>query len=57
YVTLSHCWGGRYRCDLRKDTYIGLRAFIPITKLGRNFQHAITITRQLEIHYLWIGSL
>ncbi|KAJ8123212.1 hypothetical protein ONZ43_g783 [Nemania bipapillata] len=60
YAALSHCWG-----DVKKDDYSCLLAAnrmefeecIPVEKLPKMFQDAITATRNLGIRYLWIDSL
>ncbi|KAK0744767.1 heterokaryon incompatibility protein-domain-containing protein [Apiosordaria backusii] len=57
YIALSHCWGGNIPCKLTTSKYRAMWTSINETSLPANFRHAIAITRQLEIHYLWIDSL
>ena len=57
YVTLSHCWGGsRPFCTSRENYNANLDGF-PLTSLPQTFQDALTTTRQLGFHYLWIDSI
>lgn len=59
YCALSHCWGPEDKRPLR--TLLGNitdhLASIPWNKLPATFQDAITLTRDLNIEYLWIDSL
>lgn len=62
YVALSHCWGSY--TDEIKETYCTSRTNIVkrkagflISELPRTFQDAITVTRAMNIPYLWIDSL
>ncbi|KAI0197247.1 hypothetical protein EV127DRAFT_507503 [Xylaria flabelliformis] len=60
YAALSHCWGAvgkdAYSC-LLKINRLDFETRIPIERLPKMFQDAITATRGLEIRYLWIDSL
>lgn len=58
YIALSHCWGDQ-KAILRttKANIEELIIDIPWTNLPKTFQDAVTITRALEIGYLWIDSL
>lgn len=57
YACLSYCWG--------KDSFLATttasldrhRSCIPYSSLPLTFQHAISVLRKLNIHYLWIDSL
>lgn len=57
YSTLSHCWGGTVTHKLTIETLDSFQHALPFTDLPANFQDAITISRELGIHYLWIDSL
>lgn len=59
YTTLSHRWGppskrplttarGTLQCRLKE---------IPFKSLTKTFQDAVTVTRAIGLHYLWIDSL
>ncbi|RDW95143.1 hypothetical protein BP5796_00906 [Coleophoma crateriformis] len=57
YVALSHCWEHTKpltttNCNLRERSIA-----IQCSSLPQIFQHAVQITRALEISYLWIDSL
>ena len=58
YVSLSHCWGGMVPLRLTKET---LNTFqntgILWDALPLTFKHALMITWQLDIRYVWIDSL
>ena len=61
YIALSHPWGNcteqkpRFRTTVSNRTE-HLKA-IDFIKLPNTFQDAITVTRSLGIHYLWIDSI
>jgi hypothetical protein len=57
YTTLSHCWGDLDIMQLRKDNLAQMIEEIEVSQLPKTFQDAITITRRLEIPFLWIDSL
>ncbi|CAI6338535.1 unnamed protein product [Periconia digitata] len=57
YICLSHCWG---REPINTTITSNLRSRtlqIPWDELTKTFQHAITLTRDLGIEYIWIDSL
>ena len=60
YVALSHRWGDenlhRRFCTYR-DNVDQFQRFIDYEKLPKTFQDAVTVTRSLDIKYLWIDSL
>ncbi|KAI0101345.1 hypothetical protein GGR51DRAFT_530355 [Nemania sp. FL0031] len=60
YAALSHCWGAvgkdAYSCLLNINR-LTFETRIPVERLPKMFQDAITATRGLEIRYLWIDSL
>jgi hypothetical protein len=57
YLALSHCWGGEIDYTLTKANLNGVQEHIVCDDLPQNFQDAISISRNLGIHYLWIDSL
>ncbi|KAF2809817.1 HET-domain-containing protein [Mytilinidion resinicola] len=58
YVCLSHCWGKTpITCCTTIDTVGKAMDFLDYGALPRNFQDAITITRRLDIQYIWIDSV
>lgn len=57
YVALSHCWGGNIPNKTIKSTLEAQQHGIPIASLPQNFQDAISITRKLQLRYLWIDAL
>jgi hypothetical protein len=58
YVCLSHCWGENVPLQTTEST---LRAFqdpgIAWETLPLSFQHAVDLTYQIGLKYLWIDSL
>lgn len=57
YMTLSHRWG---KVALTQTTLANLSERlleIKVEDLPKTFQHAVTITRALEIRYIWIDCL
>lgn len=57
YATLSHRWGQADYLQLTRDTSPVFSEAIPMLKLSKTFQDAISITSRLGIDYLWIDSL
>lgn len=59
YCALSHCWGPEDKRPLRttKKLFKDHLSCIPWETLPPLFQDAITLTRGLDIKYLWIDSL
>lgn len=57
YITLSHRWGQLEMLKLLKNNETSFRDSIPFENLPRTFQHAIEMTRQLGVRYLWIDAL
>jgi hypothetical protein len=58
YTALSHCWGS---IPIIKTTAASLVEFmtegISWACLPKTFQEAISLTRELDIQYIWIDSL
>lgn len=57
YIALSHCWGRQSHFQLTTETLSEMRTGLEVSKLAKNFQDAILITRLLGIRYLWIDAL
>jgi hypothetical protein len=57
YATLSHCWGNLQITTLERDNVSQFLVGIPEQALCKTFQHAIEITRSVDLQYLWIDSL
>lgn len=57
YAALSHSWGGEIPEKLTTSTLGAMVAGIPVSRLPQNFQDAISITRLLNLRYLWIDAL
>ncbi|EXJ68177.1 uncharacterized protein A1O5_08792 [Cladophialophora psammophila CBS 110553] len=56
YATLSHCWGTTRMAVLRHSNEAEFAQNIPLEKLTKTFQDAVTYTRELGLHYLWIDA-
>ncbi|KAI0098129.1 hypothetical protein GGR51DRAFT_552658 [Nemania sp. FL0031] len=60
YIALSHCWGNfskNVNFCTKRDNFAAFRSHISFNRLPKTFQDAITVTRALDIPYLWIDSL
>ncbi|KAI1178575.1 hypothetical protein F4777DRAFT_575815 [Nemania sp. FL0916] len=60
YAALSHCWGHvpkENRLCLENENLSDFLNGIDFQKLPKLFQDAVTVTRALNIRYLWIDSL
>jgi Heterokaryon incompatibility protein (HET) len=57
YTTLSHCWGGKMPMTTTLATFEQRKHEIRFSELPKTFKDAITITRKLNVQYLWIDSL
>lgn len=57
YATLSHCWGSSVPlCTTSKTLSVHLSG-LEWSALPASFQDAITVTRWLNVRYLWVDSL
>ncbi|KAK0104261.1 hypothetical protein ONS96_005353 [Cadophora gregata f. sp. sojae] len=50
-------WGKIIPLRTLQGSYQELKSGIPMWRLSKNFAHAIIITRELKLRYLWIDSL
>ncbi|KAH7381130.1 heterokaryon incompatibility protein-domain-containing protein [Cadophora sp. MPI-SDFR-AT-0126] len=57
YIALSHCWGVSPPLQTTTSNLQAMLHGIEFLSLPRNFQDAVTVTRELGIRYLWIDSL
>lgn len=57
YLALSHCWGKPPWFRTTKDTIDERRLKMPMSKLPRTFQDAVTATRLLGLRFCWIDSI
>ena len=58
YIALSHCWGSSNKTLITThETIPNMKAGFNIEQPPATFRDAISITRLLGIHYLWIDSL
>ena len=57
YTSLSYCWGKTSNFTLKAANLQDMKTSIPYEALPKTIQHAITITRDLDVSYLWVDSL
>jgi hypothetical protein len=57
YVALSYCWGGPQEFVLTEDTVAEKQDSFEITRLPATLRDAVTVTKALDIKYIWIDSL
>ncbi|KAI5860990.1 heterokaryon incompatibility protein-domain-containing protein [Durotheca rogersii] len=57
YVALSYCWGGDQPVKLLVRNKADLECGISFVSLPRSLQDAVTCTRALAYHYIWIDAL
>jgi len=57
YLTLSHIWGPSMRFYTTRENLDSFTKEISSIYMPRTFQHAVEITRNLGIRYLWIDAL
>lgn len=59
YVALSHCWGDplKMKTKLTTNTLSQMKNHISLESLSVVFRDAITVTRHLQVRYLWIDAL
>lgn len=62
YAILSHCWGTSHPessefSRLSLQNVNSIQHHIKFSRLAKNFQDAILITRALNLRYLWIDAL
>lgn len=57
YAALSHCWGNFPILTTTRSNFRAHERGIDWRYLGKTFQDAITLTRSLDIQYIWIDCL
>ncbi|QMW27615.1 hypothetical protein G4B84_002904 [Aspergillus flavus NRRL3357] len=59
YIALSHRWDGQITAaaSTTSDNFIPRLKELTLDTLPRNFVHAMEVTHQLKINYLWVDSL
>ncbi|KAH7410686.1 heterokaryon incompatibility protein-domain-containing protein [Cadophora sp. MPI-SDFR-AT-0126] len=57
YAALSHCWGGAVSARTTGENLKDRQSSISFDELPKTFQDAVTVTRDLGLHYLWIDAL
>lgn len=57
YTTLSYCWGPTQKFILKTENLERLKEKIPWNELPLTIQDAITMTRALNIPYIWVDAL
>jgi hypothetical protein len=57
YVTLSYCWGTLQTLTTTKSSIVSREQEIGFSELPLTLQDAVRVTRELDIHYLWIDAL
>jgi hypothetical protein len=57
YIALSHCWGGHQPIKTTSSSLAQMQVNIEWKDLSPVFQDAITVTRRLDIEWIWIDSL
>jgi Heterokaryon incompatibility protein (HET) len=57
YITLSHCWGRLLPIQTVKANLQEFSKRIPYEHIPQTFRDAISITKALDISYLWIDAL
>ena len=57
YVALSHCWGSKPTITTTETSIKDWQRKIPMSKLPKTFQDAITVSKKLGVEYLWIDSI
>lgn len=57
YLAFSHCWGGSQTFRLLPDNYLSALQAIDFSKMSKNAQDAVSITKALGFSYIWIDSV
>jgi hypothetical protein len=57
YLALSYCWGGDQKVTTTSRNLGSNLISIPKSSLDLTIQDAISMTRKLGFHYLWVDSL
>jgi hypothetical protein len=57
YACLSHCWGDKQPIQTTTTSLDAYTKNIPWAELPETFKHAVHVTAELGLRYLWIDSL
>jgi hypothetical protein len=57
YTALSYCWGSQPQATTTSNNFKSMQKGFAASSLARTLQDAITITRKLDIKYLWVDAL
>ncbi|RDW82970.1 hypothetical protein BP5796_04461 [Coleophoma crateriformis] len=57
WSALSYCWGGDQDVKATKETVEELKRGIALFRLPQTLQDAVSVSRSLEIPYLWVDAL
>jgi Heterokaryon incompatibility protein (HET) len=57
YIALSYCWGEEERFVTSSTNLLANKTRFSLNKLPPTIQDAVTITRKLNIRYLWVDAL
>lgn len=57
YAILSYCWGESATLTTTRDTIAARKHGIADEALPLTLRHAVDVTRQLGIKYLWVDAL
>jgi hypothetical protein len=57
YATLSYCWGSQKNVVLCQENISQLENGIDVSALPQTIQDAISVTRKMDIPYLWVDAL
>jgi len=57
YTTLSHRWGNKLTFKTTMENIERLREKIDFDALPLSFRNAITVTRAMDVRYLWIDAM
>lgn len=57
YVALSYCWGRSVPFTTTPETLDDRRTRISVHSMPRTLRHAVEVTRQLGVRYLWVDAI
>jgi hypothetical protein len=57
YIALSYCWGTKGNFTTTLSTITARTSQMPLDGLPQTIKDAITITRKLDIQYLWVDAI
>ncbi|KAH8665169.1 heterokaryon incompatibility protein-domain-containing protein [Tricladium varicosporioides] len=57
YATLSYCWGGKTKLQLKRSNASTLETGVSVGTLPKTIQDAVHFTAALGLRWLWVDSL